>query len=1446
MPRHESGDKSTQKSSNNNKNKKNNNNNVDEKACVFCNSSDDDELKFGKIYEHNGLVTHYYCLLLSSNMQQRGEDEDGILGFLADDIQKELRRGKRLYCSYCKRNGATLGCCNTKCKRIFHYPCGLKAGSLHQFFGEFRSYCVSHRPRNKAEERFNASLDVDLSSTSLSSSSSSSSITHENSTCYICLETVKRSDKFQTLWAPCCKKNAWFHRNCVQRLAMSAGYFFKCPLCNNKKEFQKAMLDRGIFIPCQDASWELVPHAFEELLYRHNRCDAKLCRCPKGRSYSISNAKWDLILCRTCGSQGIHVECGKLKWLHPLWDCTECSSILNKNNDNNSSRFNDTSTSSSSSSSSSNIFSTTTTTITNNNNNNNNISEDSDSDISVGVDTPMFDYSLQNKNNIPIKIRPGPRSFKLKQQEINCQNKNGCNSTFIGPRPETSSDSDSSNETPSNENTKKIINNDIIVIDSDDESSIKKTPSINNNNNNNNEENDDDDDDDDNTPPDDNTTSEIISSADKTIENNVDNSEQAPEIYDTPDEIIQQSKKRKTGPSKSRKSSSSSLKRRKSSLAVDELSSCDIYTSPPPPSKAVELPSEICAPSLEALVSSLEIRTPSPSKAVESCLEETLASSSSSKCVETIEIPTNVVEQSTMTNNDLMAINIPKINESTQTLSYFAEPIISVPIVHEKINNILPTMNIQITNVTSLPPEVFDWTPETSTSTLIPQINNIEKPIVVEEKIREKYSPEIEDITQEPITENSQQLSTQNTSEPMEIEQVFRKNLSVLHMLESNQVKNKLYEISNGIKQVENEINNDNNNVQVNQSKENQIIVDIDDELDESINKEKNKVTSQLNEPAYDSMTDQVNKEPINIELDDTLNETHENQQHEEKNMLQTNENDDEIQEILNDKNKVDTVQQEEIKIHENENKKVKNHNQIIENKNQVLEITESNKNLNDNSSSSKRKLNTEEVECIEWASNKPDEVVISPEKNIKVEQQSTKRRKTHHSYVYSRSRKKSTTTTTTNQQTINNNHQQQQQQQIIQKNIPSIYKNGISLDKAAFINVLGNNFVVPLDVIDSKVNETASSSTSSSTSTILNYDGDAGTTPDDESRPKKYDKRGIGNNENCTQKINQQFNIDDIFQKELSSTRPNNCATRLMNNKILLKNLKFKVNSNDNLKIIISKTCSININIESMSKSKKLIKPIKSSTDESSSSSSSSSASSLIILPNQIKNQQINQFNLTNNNNNNNNCRSRSSKFKNDAVKENLAPHKNNDLIEKSPVKDKKINQLRDSSNDSTNSDDGLRENIFFKTNNICNEKIIQNVTKPKKNIINNIKNIISGDFNNNNNNNNNYRFIVSIDLSKIPSFVESNPDIFKNNNKNLKKQKKLLHRSKSMNDLNNLLSNNSNNILIKRTSSYDSITTILTKKIKNDKYLNSIDTTKQIIKNKKIHSFENHSCVR
>ncbi|XP_024947582.1 uncharacterized protein LOC107274561 isoform X2 [Cephus cinctus] len=359
------------------------------RICCFCGLSTNNELEYGKIYEYDDIIAHYYCLLLSSNMQQNGSDDDGILGFLTEDIQKELSKAKKRQCRYCKKRGATLKCCNTKCKIIFHLPCGLRTGSLHQFFGEFRSFCKNHRPIQRIDPVVKTQLE-----------------TLNNLLCYICYDSVNPHNVVETLWAPCCRKNAWYHRKCVQQLALSAGYFFKCPLCNNKDEFQKAMLNCGIFIPSQDASWELVPNAYEELLYRHDRCDAQICLCPKGRNYSSNETKWELTLCRLCGSQGIHVACGRLKNANTIWECTQCTDILNKSSQNViptirqqditlNSRYSDFTVMSKESD-----------------------SDNSDSDISVGRNSPLtvkFDderYLLPFSRNI---IKPGPLSYKIQQ-----------------------------------------------------------------------------------------------------------------------------------------------------------------------------------------------------------------------------------------------------------------------------------------------------------------------------------------------------------------------------------------------------------------------------------------------------------------------------------------------------------------------------------------------------------------------------------------------------------------------------------------------------------------------------------------------------------------------------------------------------------------------------------------------------------------------------------------------------------------------------------------------------------------------------------------------------------------------------------------------------------------------------------------------------------------------
>lgn len=66
--------------------------------------------------------------------------------------------------------------------------------------------------------------------------------------CTICYDQMGAFHELGSVQSPCCK-NGWFHRGCLRRFAANAGYFFKCPMCNNSREFRDAVRLRGVFVP---------------------------------------------------------------------------------------------------------------------------------------------------------------------------------------------------------------------------------------------------------------------------------------------------------------------------------------------------------------------------------------------------------------------------------------------------------------------------------------------------------------------------------------------------------------------------------------------------------------------------------------------------------------------------------------------------------------------------------------------------------------------------------------------------------------------------------------------------------------------------------------------------------------------------------------------------------------------------------------------------------------------------------------------------------------------------------------------------------------------------------------------------------------------------------------------------------------------------------------------
>ncbi|XP_017295885.1 G2/M phase-specific E3 ubiquitin-protein ligase [Kryptolebias marmoratus] len=275
-------------------------------CCALCRFSDDDPAIFGekvKLKEHN-LSVHYFCLLTSCGVYQRGEEDEGVFGFLVEDIKQEIRRSARLMCFSCKRKGACVGCNVRSCRKMAHFPCSRKMKFVSQFTGLFPSYCPAHSPSQSLSVGSDFSLPQ---------------------SCSVCLDSIDPVLSYSILKCPSCHAS-WFHRDCVQRQAQSAGlFFFRCTLCNNKEDFQKEMLRMGIYIPERDASWELEANAYSELLEVYECCDSLTCLCSNGRTYSAKTGWFEVIRCRLCGSTGTHRKCSGLKLDTTDWACIDCT-----------------------------------------------------------------------------------------------------------------------------------------------------------------------------------------------------------------------------------------------------------------------------------------------------------------------------------------------------------------------------------------------------------------------------------------------------------------------------------------------------------------------------------------------------------------------------------------------------------------------------------------------------------------------------------------------------------------------------------------------------------------------------------------------------------------------------------------------------------------------------------------------------------------------------------------------------------------------------------------------------------------------------------------------------------------------------------------------------------------------------------------------------------------
>lgn len=196
---------------------------------------------------------------------------------------------------YCSKLSANIKCdymLNRKGakKHYFHLVCGVKKDCLFRFEDRFPSYCGSHarRLRETKTPRIHSETEI----------------------CTICRDTMNKFNPIKSILAPCCR-NGFFHKHCIMQFASTAGYFFKCPLCNDNKIFREKIVKLGVFIPNKDAAWECDSNAFNELLESPRRCN--LCEQVRyGRKNKPLVVK---ICCDTCGAFSAHIACWKENFL---------------------------------------------------------------------------------------------------------------------------------------------------------------------------------------------------------------------------------------------------------------------------------------------------------------------------------------------------------------------------------------------------------------------------------------------------------------------------------------------------------------------------------------------------------------------------------------------------------------------------------------------------------------------------------------------------------------------------------------------------------------------------------------------------------------------------------------------------------------------------------------------------------------------------------------------------------------------------------------------------------------------------------------------------------------------------------------------------------------------------------------------------------------------------
>ncbi|XP_019475462.1 PHD finger protein 7-like [Meleagris gallopavo] len=267
-------------------------------TCVLCIQGDADPDIYGRKLTINGIYFHKFCALFAGGLLQEATRQKINDDISMVEIIHIIRQAEQMHCFICGKRGAFVTCAEPGCDRSFHLPCASEGECITQYFGEFRSFCRDHHPQQAV-----VAAPV------------------QDTTCIICMDSVGDSMSYSTIVCPACR-HAWFHRACIQRLALCTGITLHCPQCKDEDEFFDHVNAMGIHIPSRGPVWEY--NSYVQKGDKHKRCDASNCRYPRGRDQA-GEGPWQLLLCSSCAARGTHRRCSYLSLSRRTWECNACA-----------------------------------------------------------------------------------------------------------------------------------------------------------------------------------------------------------------------------------------------------------------------------------------------------------------------------------------------------------------------------------------------------------------------------------------------------------------------------------------------------------------------------------------------------------------------------------------------------------------------------------------------------------------------------------------------------------------------------------------------------------------------------------------------------------------------------------------------------------------------------------------------------------------------------------------------------------------------------------------------------------------------------------------------------------------------------------------------------------------------------------------------------------------